>query len=744
MVRPFALVGFCYLLTLAAAVYFGAAASLVFACVCLALFCVSLFSPRFRKAKVIPVALLTASLAFGSFSAYSKSAVEPVSALNGKDAVITGTICEEPYKAYDRWYYVIEVQNIALNGAPNVQKIRLSAQSALNTEVYSTVRGKVHFFLPNGGEGYSSRTYYASKEITLFAYLYQYEGVTVTPPAQHPFYYYALKAREAMLNSIRDLLPQREANLVNGILLGDTGSLSDEVQSDFRTIGISHILSVSGLHMATMAQFFLLLLALLKVPKRTSAAVAALGVFCFMAITGFVPSVMRSGIMYLIYLGGMIVQRQADSLNSLGIAVLILCIANPYAAADVGLLLSFAATLGLIVVSQPLNDWMKEKYSGIRYGRALVSGTCATLSTTAGAVFTTLPIILLSFGTVSLIAPLANILELVPSSFLMEFAAVAALLNLIPPLSFLAMPFALFTGVLANYMQVCAHWLAQIPYASISASYGFVQAWLAAVLLLIGITVLIRKTRKLFRTTALLSVILLLCGILSYQLSMRDVTRVAVLDVGTGTSVVITKNGHAALIGCGGFSPNTVLSYLRGFGIQKLDYMQLTGTSSDEFTNAAQLINTYHPTNLVLQKGVNDYGVFEKSLPNAGNIVYYENKTVSQLWGNVTVTIDDTAMQNITCLQVGQVKTLICPADCDAGKISPEWQHADFVIFNTLPQNEGVLSPFCTVLSMDAETMQKSISAVQKSGVATYATAGAGNLSVDILGDRQIKVRRES
>lgn len=747
MVRPFALVGFCYLLTLAAAVYIGAELSLILACVCLAAFCATMLFRRFRSlkaAKVIPAALLTASLALGGFSAYAKSQIEPAAALNGKDAVITGTICEQPYKAYGHYYYVLEVNEIGLKNSPQVNKIRLSAQNALNTDVYGIVHGKVHFFLPNGGEGYSSRTYYASKGITMFAYLYEYESVTVTPPKQKPLYYYALKLRGMMLDSIKSILPSQQADLVNGVFLGDTVGLSDEVQSDFRTIGISHILSVSGLHMATMAQFFLLLLALLKVPKRVSAAAAAVGVFCFMAITGFVPSVMRSGIMYLIYLAGIIFQRQADSLNSLGIAVLILCLINPYAAADVGLLLSFAATLGLIVVSQPLNDWMKAKYAGLKHGRALVSSTCATLSTTAGAVLFTLPIIILSFGTVSLAAPLANVLELVPSSFMMEFAAAAAVLNLIKPLSFFAMPFALATGLLAKYMQVCAHWLAQIPYASISASFGFVKLWLAATLLLIGITLLIMKSRRLFRASALLSVIMLLVGIFSYQLSMRDITRLAVLDVGTGTSVVLTKNGHAALIGCGGFSSNTTAAYLRSQGIRKLDYMQLVDTSGDEFTNAAQLVGEFHPSQLVLQKGTNDYGVFEKSLVQAGKVAYFENKADSRLWGNVTITIDDTAMQNITCVTVGQIKALICPENCNVGKVPIQWQNADLVIADCLPQNPQLLRPFYTLLSMDQETVIKNYPAAKNSSVAVCATAGAGTLAADIQNDGQIKVRRES
>lgn len=463
-----------------------------------------------------------------------------------------------------------------------------------------------------------------------------------------------------------------------------------------------------------------------------------------MAITGFVPCVMRSGIMYLIYLAGMIFRRDADSLNSLGISVLILCVINPYAAADVGLLLSFAATLGLIMLSQPINNWMKTKYEPIRHGRAFVSSTRATLSTTAGAVLLTLPIIILSFGTVSLIAPLANILELVPSSFMMEFAAVSAVLNTIKPLSFLAMPFALLTGLLAKYMQWCAHWLAQIPYASISASYGFVKVWLVAVLMLVGITIILMKNTRLFKATAVLSVILLFAGILSYQISMQNVTRLEILDVGTGTSVVLTKNGHAALIGCGGFSPKTIASYLRSLGVQKLDYMQLSGASNDEFTNAAQLIDTFHPANLVLQNGTNDYGAFQKSLSNADKVTYYENKASYRLWGNVSIAIDDTAMQNISCLQVGQIKVLVCPTGCDADKIPSQWRQTDFVIMDTLPQNIGMLHPFYIVLSMDAENAQKSIAPANKASVATCATAGAGNLGIDIQKDRQIKLRRET
>ena len=79
-----------------------------------------------------------------------------------------------------------------------------------------------------------------------------------------------------------------------------------------------------------------------------------LGVLCFMAVTCFQASVCRSGVMCLVVLAGDLLSRRADSLNSLGIAVLLLGLENAYAAADIGLLLSFSATLGLILLCRPL------------------------------------------------------------------------------------------------------------------------------------------------------------------------------------------------------------------------------------------------------------------------------------------------------------------------------------------------------------------------------------------------------
>ena len=470
--RPFSLVGLCYLLTLAAAVYFGAAPSLLLGSACLAVFCLLILWKRTERMRILQAAALTCALAFGAFSACARAQVLPSEKLDGRDAVMTGTVCELPARSYGKFYYVVRVESISLPGAPRVEKVRLSSQNALNADCYGTITGRVHFYTPSGEDGFSSRSYYASKGITLFAYLYEYENVRTSPAREKPPYYYALMLRRSMTDSLYRLLPPEQAGLAAGILLGDTGGISDEVKSDFKTVGISHILSVSGLHMAAMAQFFLLLFGLLRVPRRLSAGMTMAGVVSFMAVTGFAPSVLRSGIMCLIFLLGTVLDRQADSLNSLGIAALLIGVANPFAAADLGLLLSFSATLGMILCSGRLTAFLRARYEGIKRGRAVLDAANSAVSTTVSATAFTLPVVVLSFGTVSLISPAANLLEVFPSSLLMAFSAAAALCYLVG-LRFLALPLALFSGLLANWMSACARMLARIPWASVSASYGF-------------------------------------------------------------------------------------------------------------------------------------------------------------------------------------------------------------------------------------------------------------------------------
>lgn len=743
MKRPLVLVGFCYLLTLAAAVFFGPGAALVLGLCCLAGFAAALCFPKTRKTAVFPVALASAAIAFLWFWGYSYRYVEPPRALDGKDVTVRCTVCELPYRQYGRWYYVVRVDEAAEGGVPAGFRIRLSSQHAIGAGPYSGVRGTVHLFLPKGGSGYSSRSYYASKGIPMFGYLYEYKGVEVFDPVEKPPYYYALKLRQSLLESVRDLLPPTEAGLVNGVLLGDVSGLSEQAKTDFTADGISHILSVSGLHMATIAQLLLLFLLSLRVPHRPACILAGAGVFCFMSVTCFVPSVTRSGVMCLLALAAPLLSRRADSLNSLAAAVLAVSLPNPYAAADVGLLLSVSATLGLILLSAPIAGFLNRKLDHIRLLSPLVRGVNGVLATTAAAVLFTLPILLLTFGNVSLISPAANLLELVPSTLMIQFSAAAAVLNLILPQSFLAMPFALAAGLLAKYMLACAHWLAALPYASFSASQGFVTFWLAGTALLLALAYFWGKGGgRTLRAGGALSAVLLLVGTASFQAAECNVTRISVLDAGTGVAVAVTRNGHAAIVGCGGYSSSAVARYLEGRNISGVDYLLPLTRGRDEAVNADALAGRFHPRLLTVRADDLLGGSFlARAAENSGGVLRYRTDASAVLWKNTTIETCAFGGASAARVSAGGVTVLVCPEGTDTKLLPESWRNSDFVVTDFSPQ-EGMFHPVCILLAADEKDASPMLAGAGRSGPAV-ATGGNGAVSVQLNRDGTITVRRE-
>jgi competence protein ComEC len=742
MRRPLVLVGFSYLLTLAAAVYLGAQLSFVLFWCCLALFVVTALFKKTRTVMVFPVAFLTAAAAFGAFAGYSRAAVEPPQMLDGLDATINGTICELPYSQYGRWYYIVSLDSVSVPDAPQNFKIRLSSQQKLTSEPYSCIHGKVHFFRPQGGNGYTAESYYESRGIRLFAYLYEYdESVRVEPPRSKPIYYYALMLRQKMIASVESMLPEKEAGLIKGMLLGDKTALPSKTATNFRAAGVSHLLAVSGLHMATVAQLLLLLLGLFQVPRKCSAALAGAGILCFMAVTGFLPSVVRSGTMFLLCLAAPLVSRRADPLNSLGTAILIICLPNPYAAADVGLLLSCSATLGLILLAQRVQDWLNARLDCFCLLRPLVRGINSILSTTFAATLFTLPVVILSFGSISLIAPLSNLLMLVPASLMISFSAVGAVLGIFAPQSYLLMPFALISGSLAKYLLACARLLSQIPCASVSASYGYVYLWLAGSILLFAVAFVSRSGRKLIITSVTLCLAMLCTGILSYGIFSRGVTRIAVLDVGTDLSVVVTKDDDAAVFGCGGYQSAKIAGYLSGRNVRCIDSLNLLTTDREEAVNSADLAEQFSLGVLRAPSDSRYDGFVQKAADCSAKVSWLENPLTTMLWRDVKIQLYDCGGSQAARMESQNISILILPDGADVSMIPAEWYGPDFLITDLPPNKTAQLHPLCTVLSMDYQTINE---IPQPKENRILWTGGFGTIELQLKGDRTLSVRRES
>lgn len=147
--------------------------------------------------------------------------------------------------------------------------------------------------------------------------------------------------------------------LARGIFLGDTDGIDRVLIRDFRRAGVSHLLAVSGLHISMLVAMVELILLKLSVGRRVRAMAISLLALVFLGMTGFAMSACRSVFMLLfVYLHYLFV-KESDSLTALFASVAVIMLISPNAAVDVGLWLSFLATLGIISVYSPISKYFR-------------------------------------------------------------------------------------------------------------------------------------------------------------------------------------------------------------------------------------------------------------------------------------------------------------------------------------------------------------------------------------------------
>ncbi|MBR3878889.1 MAG: ComEC/Rec2 family competence protein, partial [Clostridia bacterium] len=170
----------------------------------------------------------------------------------------------------------------------------------------------------------------------------------------------------ARLNSrLSDILTSKVGGemgrLSSALLLGNKSLLSGQTERDFRRVGASHILALSGMHMSIIMGFAMLLLR--RIFKNRSIVIIILSVFAlfYLALTGFSISATRSVIMLLMVYIAFLVSGIPDSLTALSVAGFLIVFLSPGAILDAGFWMSFSATLGILVYVSALNDMFQNK-----------------------------------------------------------------------------------------------------------------------------------------------------------------------------------------------------------------------------------------------------------------------------------------------------------------------------------------------------------------------------------------------
>ncbi len=285
--------------------------------------------------------------------------------------------------------------------------------------------------------------------------------------------------RRIFENKINQVLPQPEGALAIGLLLGGSGGLSKEIQSDFSRTGMTHIVAVSGYNVTIIAEYLILLGIALGLWRKQAIWFAIVGIALFVIMSGLPASAVRAGVMSGILLWAMKNGRLSSCENAIIFAGAIMLFLNPLLLRwDVGFQLSFLATLGIVLTS---DFWEK---SFVKQHKALGISEAITLSLSAQ-IFV-LPIIAYNFHLTSLISLLANvfILPVIPLSMLLVFLVMVFGLLWTP----LSLVFAWLAFVLLAYEIKLIHLLAEFPWASVGVEK--VNVWWIAIYYIILIRII--------------------------------------------------------------------------------------------------------------------------------------------------------------------------------------------------------------------------------------------------------------
>ncbi len=289
--------------------------------------------------------------------------------------------------------------------------------------------------------------------------------------------------------------------MVAAVLLGNRNGLYESVKRDFRRLGISHLLVVSGTHFAVVITMLENYMRKLKIKRKVGCVINIAAVLFFMALTGMTPSVVRAGIMHIIAQLSILFSRKSNTLNSFALSGCIIVLFKPLAAGDCGLQLSFAATYSCIISAMLGKDLLGKlkKYLTVHipHTKKIVSGIVSLIGTVLMTCFVNLsllPLLWIYFGEISLLSLPANLVFIPLVSVLMYIGWAYLLLY---PIKLLVAPMAFLMNGYCSLISAAAGFFARFDGAVIPINYNFALFFLIPLTALILILPFMKNKNRL-------------------------------------------------------------------------------------------------------------------------------------------------------------------------------------------------------------------------------------------------------
>ena len=559
---------------------------------------------RFREKKLAIYCFSAILVSAAVFFGYTKIFYQPVISFTGEQVVIEGTSQTMISKSTNYHTAVINCNRVTVLDAEKGDK---SYDINFKVRIYFTKTDEFEASakLKFNGNIFGSVMRYGgdrSKGIFVTAFGTSYE---VVEPADKKSLTYNFANFQQGIKDRLSFGDDRVGAFMKGMILGDKSEIDDKLNDAFTEAGLQHVLSVSGMHLTFAIVFLNGFLTFLGVQYRHTDVISIVAAIFFTALVGFPLPCIRSAIMLIVYYSARLFRRDPDSLTSLAAAVLLICITMPFSVRDVGFLLSASATGGIILLAPEIDHMI---LPGFYFKHSVVQGIYRAskyaFAVSLGANVACIPVLVLAFGRISLIAPVCSTVLSIPIQIAFDLGIVGLLI------SFWPWGYELISkviGLVYEVIESMIYFFASLKFASVGEAYVFFYFVVIVGLVTFGCALYFQRKYDSFRVGALAcSFVIFTTSLYGYDAYMtRGIIYASFVNVGQGDSAVIMKNSKAVVIDCGGANSGIyeLKAELQRQDVDTIEYILLTHLHSDHCDYLEEIVKYYEVENIIYPGG---------------------------------------------------------------------------------------------------------------------------------------------
>lgn len=464
------------------------------------------------------------------------------------------------------------------------------------------------------------------------------------------------------------------AGIVKAMLVADKSTLDKNIKKLYSENGIAHIMAISGVHVAIIGMTLYGFLRKLRIGRFISGTFSIAIIVLYGIMTGMSSSTERAVIMLILSIAAEYFGRKTDAPTSMGFAMIIMVLGNPYVILDAGFQLSFAAITGVTVVAPQLRKLLgvfkrfikaadekkKQKHKKIMSLRKMIIKLIDALVVGIASFITTTPVIIYYYYQFPPYSIFINLIVIPLVSLIVGGSILVVLTGLFFTGAAVVMTYPVRL-ILFGYKYLCI-FASGLPGASVLVghiSIGMLFVYYLSVVLIFAILRMIRigKTERegpiLYLMLATVLFLTVVYEVYSYDKSLK----IVYMDVGQGDGVLLRTSGHGGILIDGGSSSNkrvgeyVMVPVLKYYGVSEVEYAFVSHGDADHVSGLEYLLNEeqsgVHVVNLVLPEYGDQDALQElksEAIANNVNIIYMKPGD------NITYNHQHAETINIECL----------------------------------------------------------------------------------------------